>query len=42
MIIAESLSRGWAVHPELRFRCSQSGTDRTDFVVTSRDNPQPW
>jgi hypothetical protein len=26
---------------ELRFRCSQCGTDRTDFVVTSRDNPQP-
>jgi hypothetical protein len=27
---------------ELRLRCSQCGTDRTDFVVTSRDNPQPW
>ena len=27
---------------ELRFRWSQCGTDRTDFVVTSRDNPQPW
>ena len=27
---------------ELRFRCSQCGTDRTGFVVTSRDNPQPW
>jgi hypothetical protein len=27
---------------ELRFRCSQCSTDRTDFVVTSRDNPQPW
>jgi hypothetical protein len=31
---------------ELRFRCSQCGsqccTDRTDFVVTSHDNPQPW
>jgi hypothetical protein len=25
-----------------RFRCSQCGTDRTDFVVTSRDNPQSW
>jgi hypothetical protein len=24
---------------ELRFRCSQCGTARTDFVVTSRDNP---
>jgi hypothetical protein len=32
------------IHPltELRFRCSQCATDRTDFVVTSRDNPQPW
>jgi hypothetical protein len=27
---------------KLRFRYSQCGTDRTDFVVTSRDNPQPW
>jgi hypothetical protein len=27
---------------ELRFRCSRCRTDRTDFVVTSRDNPQPW
>jgi hypothetical protein len=27
---------------ELRFRCSQCHADRTDFVVTSRDNPQPW
>jgi hypothetical protein len=27
---------------ELQFRCSQCGTDRTDFVVTSQDNPQPW
>ena len=27
---------------ELRFRCSQCSTDRTDFVVTSRDSPQPW
>jgi hypothetical protein len=26
----------------LRFRCSNCGSDRTDFVVTSRDNPQPW
>jgi hypothetical protein len=26
----------------LKFRCSNCGTDRTDFVVTSRDNPQPW
>jgi hypothetical protein len=25
-----------------RFRCSQRGTDRADFVVMSRDNPQPW
>jgi hypothetical protein len=27
---------------ELQFRCSQCGTDRTDFVVTSREKPQPW
>ena len=27
---------------KLRFRCSNCGSDRTDFVVTSRDNPQPW
>jgi hypothetical protein len=26
----------------LRFRCSQCGTDRTDFVVTSRDVVKPW
>jgi hypothetical protein len=26
----------------LRFRCSQCHTDRTAFVVTSKDNPQPW
>jgi hypothetical protein len=34
--------RGDAPLTELRFRCSQCGTDRTDFVVTLRDNPQPW
>ena len=34
--------RGDVPLTELRFRCSQCGTDRTDFVVTSRDNPQPW
>jgi hypothetical protein len=34
--------RGEVPLTELRFRCSQCGTDRTDFVVTSRDNPQPW
>jgi transposase-like protein len=28
--------RGDAPLTELRFRCSQCGTDRTDFVVTSR------
>ena len=27
---------------KLRFRCPNCGTDRTDFVVTSRDKPQPW
>ena len=26
----------------LRFRCSQCHTDRTDFVVTSRDVVKPW
>ena len=34
--------RGDVPLTELRFRCSQCGTVRTDFVVTSRDNPQPW
>jgi hypothetical protein len=34
--------RGDAPLTELRFRCSHCGTDRTDFVVTPRDNPQPW
>jgi transposase-like protein len=38
--IVES-GRGDVSLTELRFRCSQCGTDRTDFVVTSRDNPQP-
>ena len=33
--------RGDVPLTELRFRCSQCGTDRIDFVVTSRDNPQP-
>jgi hypothetical protein len=39
--IVES-GRGDVPLTELRFRCSQCGTDRTDFVVNSRDNPQPW
>jgi hypothetical protein len=26
----------------LRFCCSNCGSDRTDFLATSRDNPQPW
>jgi hypothetical protein len=26
----------------LRFHCSNCGSDRPNFVVTSRDNPQPW
>jgi hypothetical protein len=34
--------RGDVPLTELRFRCSRCGTDRTDFVVTSRDSPQPW
>ena len=39
--IVES-GRGDVPMTELQFRCSQCGTDRTDSVVTSRDNPQPW
>jgi hypothetical protein len=34
--------RGDVPLTELHFRCSQCGTDRTDLVVTARDNPQPW
>ena len=34
--------RGDVPLTELRFRCSQCGTDRTDFVVTSRDVVKPW
>ena len=34
--------RGGVPLTELRFRCSQCHTDRTDFVVTSRANPLPW
>ena len=34
--------RGDVPLTELPFRCSQCGSDRTEFVVTSRDNPQPW
>ena len=34
--------RGDVPLTRLRFRCSNCGSDRTDFVVTSRDNPQPW
>jgi hypothetical protein len=34
--------RGDVPLTEMRFRCSQWGTDRTDFVVTAPDNPQPW
>ena len=34
--------RGDVPLTQLRFRCSNCGSDRTDFVVTSRDNPQPW
>jgi hypothetical protein len=26
----------------LRFRCSNCGSQLTDFVVTSRDEPRPW
>jgi transposase-like protein len=34
--------RGHVPLTELRFRCSQCGSDRTDFVVTSRDVVKPW
>jgi hypothetical protein len=32
--------RGDVPLTQLRFRCSNCGSDRTDFVVTSRDNPR--
>ena len=34
--------RGDVPLTQLRFRCGRCGSGRTDFVVTSRDNPQPW
>ena len=34
--------RGDVPLTRLKFRCSNCGSDRTDVVVTSRDNPQPW
>jgi transposase-like protein len=34
--------RGDVALIKLRFRCSNCGSHLTDFVVTSRDNPQPW
>ena len=34
--------RGDVPLTELRFRCSSCGTDRTYFVVTSRDVVKPW
>jgi hypothetical protein len=34
--------RGDVSLTKLRFRCSRCGTDRTDFVVTSRDVVRPW
>jgi hypothetical protein len=34
--------RGDVPLTRLKFRCSNCGSDRTDFVVTSRDDPQPW
>jgi hypothetical protein len=34
--------RGDVPLTRLKFRCSNCGSDRIDFVVTSRDNPQPW
>jgi hypothetical protein len=34
--------RGDVPLTELRFRCSNCGTYRTDFVVTSQDVVKPW
>jgi hypothetical protein len=34
--------RGDVPLTELRFRCSNCGTARTDFVMTSRDVVKPW
>ena len=34
--------RGYVPLTKLQFRCSQCGTDRTDFVVTSRNVVRPW
>jgi hypothetical protein len=34
--------RGDVPLTSLRFRCSNCGSERTDFVATSRDNPQAW
>ena len=34
--------RGDVSLTQLRFRCSQCGTHRTDFVVTSKDVVRPW
>ena len=34
--------KGEVALSRLKFRCSNCGSDRTDFVVTFRDNPQPW
>jgi len=36
-----SMLRGDVPLIELRFRCSNCGTDRTDFVMTSRDVVKP-
>jgi hypothetical protein len=34
--------RGDVPLTQLGFRCPQCRTDRTDFVVTSRDVVKPW
>jgi hypothetical protein len=36
------VGRGHVPLTQLRFRCSQCHTGRTDFVVTSRDVVKPW
>jgi hypothetical protein len=37
--VTHDAARGDMALSRLRFRCSNCGSDRTDFVVTSRDNP---
>jgi hypothetical protein len=34
--------RGDVALNRLQFRCANCGSRLTSFLVTSRDNPQPW